>query len=145
MKLWIAAMPSGHGSSWRCWRPRWSAAPRRWRDIGRSRPEQVFLSAVTIGELQDGVELTRRPDAAKASEIESWLSTVEMSFAFLPMDTACFRDWSRLMAGRPDSLREDAMIAATAHPRTHSGYSRRKRFQAPGRRHRQSVQIQVIP
>ena len=59
------------------------------------------------------MELTRRPDAAKASEIESWLSTVEISFAFLPMDTACFREWSRLMAGRPDSLREDAMIAAT--------------------------------
>jgi predicted nucleic acid-binding protein len=69
---------------------------------------------VTIGELQEGVELTRRPDAAKASEIESWLSTVEMSFAFLPMDAACFREWSRLMAGRPDSLQEDAMIAATA-------------------------------
>jgi predicted nucleic acid-binding protein len=60
------------------------------------------------------VELIRRPDAAKASEIESWPSTLEMSFAFLPMDTACFRERSRLMAGRPDSLREDAMIAATA-------------------------------
>jgi toxin FitB len=78
------------------------------------RPEQIFLSAVTIGELQDGVELTRRQDAAKDSEIESWLSVLAMSFAFLPMDTACFREWSRLMAGRPDSLREDVMIAATA-------------------------------
>ena len=77
-------------------------------------PEQIFLSAVTIGQLQDGVELTCRQDAAKDSEIESWLSVLEMSFAFLPMDTACFREWSRLMAGRPDSLREDAMIAATA-------------------------------
>jgi predicted nucleic acid-binding protein len=78
------------------------------------RPEQIFLSAVTIGQLQDGVELTCRQDAAKDSEIESWLSVLEMSFAFLPMDTACFWEWSRLMAGRPDSLREDAMIAATA-------------------------------
>jgi predicted nucleic acid-binding protein len=78
------------------------------------RPEQIFLSAVTIGELQDGVELTRKQDVAKASEIEDWLSSLEISFAFLPMDTACFREWSRLMAGRPDSLREDAMIAATA-------------------------------
>lgn len=78
------------------------------------RPEQIFLSAVTIGELQDGVELTRKRDVAKASEIEDWLSSLEISFAFLPMDTACFREWSRLMAGRPDSLREDAMIAATA-------------------------------
>ena len=76
--------------------------------------EQIFLSAVTMGELQAGVELTRRHDAAKAREIESWLTSVEMSFAFVSMDPACFREWSRLMAGKPDTLREDAMIAATA-------------------------------
>jgi predicted nucleic acid-binding protein len=78
------------------------------------RVEQIFLSAVTMGELQTGVELTRRQNPAKAREIESWLSPVEMSFAFVPMDPACFREWSRLMAGKPGALREDAMIAATA-------------------------------
>lgn len=78
------------------------------------RVEQIFLSAVTMGELQDGVELTRRQDPAKAREIESFLTSVEMSFAFVPMDSACFREWSRLMAGKPNALREDAMIAATA-------------------------------
>lgn len=78
------------------------------------RVEQIFLSAVTMGELQAGVELTRRQDAAKAREIESWLTSVEMSFAVVPMDSACFRECVRLMAGKPDALREDAMIAATA-------------------------------
>ena len=78
------------------------------------RVEQIFLSAVTMGELQTGVELTRRRDSAKAHEIESFLTSVEMSFAFVPMDQACFREWSRLMAGKPDAMREDAMIAATA-------------------------------
>jgi toxin FitB len=78
------------------------------------RVEQIFLSAVTMGELQTGVELTRRQDPAKAREIELFLTSVEMSFAFVPMDHACFREWSRLMAGKPDALREDAMIAATA-------------------------------
>jgi toxin FitB len=78
------------------------------------RVEQIFLSSVTIGELQTGVELTRRQDPAKAHEIESWLTSVEMSFAFIPMDSACFRECSRIMAGKPDGLREDAMIAATA-------------------------------
>jgi predicted nucleic acid-binding protein len=78
------------------------------------RVEQIFLSAVTMGELQTGVELTRRQDPAKSSEIESWLTLVEMSYVFVPMDPACFREWSRLMAGKPDTLREDAMIAATA-------------------------------
>jgi predicted nucleic acid-binding protein len=78
------------------------------------RVEQIALSAVTMGELQTGVELTRRQDAAKAREIESWLGSVEMSFSIVPMDSACFREWSRLMAGKSDALREDAMIAATA-------------------------------
>jgi predicted nucleic acid-binding protein len=78
------------------------------------RVEQIFLSAVTMGELQAGVELARSQDAAKAREIDSWLTSVEMSFSFLAMDPACFREWSRMMAGKPDALREDAMIAATA-------------------------------
>jgi len=78
------------------------------------RPEQIFLSAVTIGELQAGVELTRKQDAAKAHEIEAWLTLVEASFAVLPMDSACFREWARIMHGKSSYLIEDAMIAATA-------------------------------
>ena len=78
------------------------------------RAEQIFLSAVTVGELQAGVELTRRNDAAKAREIESWLTMVEGSFTALPMDSACFREWARLMVGKSPQLIEDAMIAATA-------------------------------
>jgi toxin FitB len=78
------------------------------------RDEQIFLSAVTVGEVQAGVELTRRQDAVKAREIEDWLNSVETSYTFVSMDAACFREWSRLMAGKPEALREDAMIAATA-------------------------------
>jgi predicted nucleic acid-binding protein len=78
------------------------------------RPEQIFLSSVTMGELQTGVELTRRQDAVKANELDSWLTFVESTFAFVPVDAACFREWARLMADKSDTLREDAMIAATA-------------------------------
>lgn len=78
------------------------------------KPEQIFLSALTIGELQAGVELTRTNDVGKAVEIENWLSLVESTFAVLPMDSACFREWARLKAGKSSELIEDAMIAATA-------------------------------
>lgn len=78
------------------------------------RVEQMFLSAVTMGELQAGVELTRRQDVRKAQALEAWLDLVEASFAVLPMDHICFREWSRLMAGKSEALREDAMIGATA-------------------------------
>lgn len=78
------------------------------------RPEQIFISALTMGELQAGIELTRKNDPAKADEIETWLLSLEGSFAVLPMDSACFREWARIKAGRSSDLIEDAMIAATA-------------------------------
>ncbi len=78
------------------------------------RAEQIVLSAVTLGELQAGVEMTRRQDAVKAAEIESWLNSLEMTYAFVPMDPVCFREWARLMDGKPLAMSEDAMIAATA-------------------------------
>jgi predicted nucleic acid-binding protein len=74
----------------------------------------LHLSAVTLGEIQAGVELTRDQDAAKAAEIEAWLGLVSQSYNVLPMDGGTFRVWARLMHRRSDTLYEDAMIAATA-------------------------------
>jgi toxin FitB len=76
--------------------------------------DQIYLSAVTIGELQTGVELTRRQNPAKAVEIERWVDQLAESFQVLPMDTQCFREWARLMEGKTERLLEDVMIAATA-------------------------------
>jgi len=76
--------------------------------------KDLFLSAVTVGEIQAGIELTREQDAAKAAEIEAWLEKVAMSYNLLAMDAATFRVWARLMHRRSDTLVEDAMIAATA-------------------------------
>ena len=75
----------------------------------------LHLSAVTLGEIQAGVELTRDQDASKAVEIEAWLELVAQSYNVLPMDGATLRTWAaRLMHRRSDTLYEDAMIAATA-------------------------------
>lgn len=76
--------------------------------------DQIYLSAVTIGELQTGVQLTRRQNAAKAAEIELWVDQLAESFQVLPMDARCFREWARLMEGKAERLLEDVMIAATA-------------------------------
>lgn len=75
---------------------------------------QVHLSAVTIGEIQAGIELTREQDAAKALEIGAWLEMVAVTYNVLPMDAAAFRAWAQLMHRRSDTVYEDAMIAATA-------------------------------
>lgn len=76
--------------------------------------EQLYLSAVTIGEIQSGIERIRERDEAKAAEIENWLEKVLVSYGVLPMDAGAFRVWGRLMHRRSDTLSEDAMIAATA-------------------------------
>ena len=81
----------------------------------QSTPEaDLHLSAVTLGEIQAGIELAREQDRAKATEIEIWANLLTASYNILPMDGETFRMWARLMHRKPDSLYEDAMIAATA-------------------------------
>ena len=75
---------------------------------------ELHISAVTIGEIQAGIELTREQDEPKAIELEQWLELVSGSFNVVPMDAAAFRTWARLMHRASDTLYEDAMIAATA-------------------------------
>lgn len=93
-------------------RPRPHGAVVAW--LRSTHDVDLHLSAVTLGEIQAGVELTRDQDAAKAAEIETWLGLVTQSYNVLPMDGATFRTWARLMHRRSDTLYEDAMIAATA-------------------------------
>ena len=74
----------------------------------------LHLSAVTLGEFQAGLELTREQDTAKAAAIEAWVDMVTTASSVLPMDAQTFRVWARLMHRKSDTLYEDAMIAATA-------------------------------
>ena len=76
--------------------------------------DSVHISVVTLGELQAGVERTRRQDPTKAAEIEAWLDGVADWDRILPMGGHVFREWARLMADSPVQLAQDAMIAATA-------------------------------
>ncbi|WP_372660931.1 type II toxin-antitoxin system VapC family toxin [Hydrogenophaga sp.] len=75
---------------------------------------ELHLSAVTLGEIQAGIEITREQDDAKAAELEQWLEQLAQSYAVLPMDAAILRVWARLMHRTSGTLYEDAMIAATA-------------------------------
>ena len=75
---------------------------------------ELHISAVTIGEIQAGIELTREQDQPKAAELEQWLELVSVTFNIIPMDAVAFRAWARLMHRTSDTLYEYAMIAATA-------------------------------
>ncbi len=77
-------------------------------------PEHLFVSAMTIAEIQAGVELTRERDATKATEIEAWLLRMIATSQVVPMGVEVARIWAKMMYGKPRSLAEDAWIAATA-------------------------------
>jgi toxin FitB len=75
----------------------------------------LYLSAMTIAEIQRGIELTRSQDAARAELLESWLVLELIPNAqVLPVDSEVARAWAKLMHKRSDTLTEDALIAATA-------------------------------
>ena len=74
----------------------------------------LYLSAMTIAELQRGVAITREQDVEKAAQIEDWLEQLIVSGQVLAIDAPVCRQWARLMHRQSDTLTEDAFIAATA-------------------------------
>lgn len=81
--------------------------------------ERVFLSVVTLGEIQAGISGQR--NANRRTELEEWLN-VDLAAQFanriLPLDEAVFKTWGQLTAhlkqvGKPMSIM-DSLIAATA-------------------------------
>ena len=93
-------------------RPRPHGAVVAWLDATPA--ESLFLSAVTLAEIQRGIELTREADTTKATEIERWLDSVADTWSVLPLTGAICRRWARLQHRRPRQDLEDLLIAATA-------------------------------
>ena len=76
---------------------------------------ELFLSALTIGELRRGVERIRRRGPTSASALEHWLGRTVDAFAdrIIGVDRAIAERWGHL--GTPDPVPAiDALIAATA-------------------------------
>lgn len=76
--------------------------------------KDLYISVVTLAEIQAGIEITREQDPKRAAELEQWLDLVADTYNILPMDSVAFRTWAKLMHKKSDTLYEDAMIAATA-------------------------------
>ena len=93
-------------------RPRPHPAVLVW--IGDVAEADLYLCAVTIGEIQAGIEVTREQDAVKAAELDQWLGRVLDTYQVLTVDAMAFREWARLMHRQSDTLLQDAMIAAVA-------------------------------
>ena len=76
--------------------------------------EDLYISAVSIGEIQAGIEITREQDKKKAESLELWLQSIASIHNVLPMTGTTFILWAKMMHAQSNTVREDAMIAATA-------------------------------
>lgn len=76
--------------------------------------KDLYLSSVTLAEIQAGIEITRDQDSERAAELEGWLDDVAATYNILDLDGNAFRTWAKLMHKKSDTLYEDGMIAAIA-------------------------------
>jgi predicted nucleic acid-binding protein len=77
--------------------------------------EEIFLSALTIGEIRRGVESVRRRDPDSAAALDSWLARLNELHhdRIVPVDRPIAEEWGRMNV--PDPLPVvDGLLAATA-------------------------------
>jgi toxin FitB len=77
--------------------------------------EVTFISAITLGEIEAGIEKQRRSNAGFGAALAQWLETTEQQFALciLPVTPAIAKLWGRLCV-QTGNKGIDNLIAATA-------------------------------
>jgi toxin FitB len=79
---------------------------------------EIFISALTIGEIRLGIERLRRKDSVQAGLLEQWLHGLRASYQdhIINVDARIAEEWGRLNV--PDPLPViDGLLAATARVR----------------------------
>lgn len=77
--------------------------------------EEIYLSALTIGEIRKGIENIRRRDEQTAEVLEAWLAELVATFSdrILPIDESIAEQWGRFNVPNPLPVL-DSLLAATA-------------------------------
>lgn len=78
-------------------------------------PRALFLSALTVGEIRQGIEQLRGRDALQAHTLDRWMEGLVQFYEdrLLYVDGAVAEEWGRLQARRSAPV-VDALLAATA-------------------------------
>ena len=94
-------------------KPKPSRKVVRW--IQAQKPETLFISVVSIGEIERGIEKVRKTDAAFAEDLALWLEALLRLYDahVLPVSANAARLWGKLSA-RLGHDGVDLLIAATA-------------------------------
>jgi predicted nucleic acid-binding protein len=83
--------------------------------IAAQRTADLFVSVVTVGEIERGIALQTAKSPAFAEALRVWLDKVLSLYAdrILPFELGCARRWGRLSAAIGNNT-ADVLIAATA-------------------------------
>ena len=94
-------------------RPDRHPAPARW--LQTQRPSDVFISVVTLAEMERGLAQQEQRDPAFARDLADWMERTTVWFAdrIISVDPAAARLWGR-MSGDVGHFNVDLLIAATA-------------------------------
>lgn len=104
-------------------------------------PISLYLSAITIGEIENGIQLIG--DTKKAKELSKWLSDLETLFGrrILSVNTAVAECWGRMLAENALAGKTrpaiDTLIAATAKVDGHVLVTRNER-------HMQGLGVEIL-
>jgi predicted nucleic acid-binding protein len=82
--------------------------------------ESLYISVISLGEIEKGILKLRRRSPARSQKLTAWLGKVEQRFAgrILPLDAAALHVWAQIaarsgLAGQPLPVM-DGLIMATA-------------------------------
>jgi toxin FitB len=77
--------------------------------------EELYLSAMVVGEIRQGIERIRRHDPLQAGMLDPWLRQLHVDFRdrIIPVTSAIAEEWGLLNAGRTLPF-VDGILAATA-------------------------------
>lgn len=83
--------------------------------LSAQKADSLFVSVVSIGEIERGIQKARESDVAFAAKLELWLETLLNLYAdrVLPVSANAARLWGRLSA-KLGHEGADLLIAATA-------------------------------
>ena len=80
----------------------------------------LFISVITLGEIEKGILKLRKADPRRSQKLIAWLGKVEQRFAgrILPLDAAALHVWAQIaaqaeLAGQPLPVM-DGLLMATA-------------------------------
>ena len=97
-------------------KPNWNPSVRAW--LASVRGADLYLSALVVGEIRQGIERLHQRDAAQAEVYEAWLTRLRHDYAdrILPITADVAEEWGRMNVPGPVPA-IGGLLAATAKVR----------------------------